>query len=70
MTAIVIYKGDDACQQCIGWKRIANDDEQLSWKHWAELSPPSNIAVQLGLVFPIECPRCKGTGIEPKRENV
>ncbi len=69
MITVIIYTGDDACQQCIGWKRIANDDEQSSWKHWAEIPPPSNIAVQLGLVFPIECPRCQGTGVEPKEAN-
>jgi hypothetical protein len=62
---IEIYTGPDMCQKCLGWKRIANDDEQLSWKHWAELPPPSNIAVQLGLVFPIDCPRCRGSGKEP-----
>jgi hypothetical protein len=62
---IVIYDGPDACTKCLGWKKIANDDDQLSWKHWAELPPPSNIAVQLGLVFPIDCPRCLGTGKEP-----
>jgi hypothetical protein len=62
---ILIYQGPDACRRCLGWKRIANDDEQASWKHWAELPPPSNIAVQLGMVFPIGCPRCQGTGKEP-----
>lgn len=65
MTAIVIYHGPDACQKCLGWKHIANDDAQTSWKHWAELPPPENLAVQLGMVFPIVCPRCKGSGIEP-----
>lgn len=65
MSAIVIYQGPDACQKCLGWKKIANDDDQLSWKHWAELPPPSNIAVQMGLVFPIDCPRCQGSGREP-----
>jgi hypothetical protein len=65
MTAIVIYYGPGPCQKCLGWKHIANDDEQSSWKHWAELPPPENLAVQLGIVFPIECPRCQGSGIEP-----
>lgn len=65
MSAIVIYQGPDACQKCLGWKKIANDDEQSSWKHWAELPPPSNLAVQVGMVFPIDCPRCQGSGREP-----
>lgn len=62
---VVIYQGDDACQQCLGWKRVS-DGDKISWKYWAELSPPSNIAVLLGIVKPVECPRCHGTGIEPK----
>jgi hypothetical protein len=62
---VTIYDGPDACKKCLGWKRIADDDEQTSWKHWAELPPPSNIAVLLGLVHPIVCPRCNGTGKEP-----
>lgn len=62
MDIIVIYDGPDACPKCLGWKRIANDDEQTPWKHWAELPTPSNLSVVLGLVYPIECPVCHGTG--------
>ena len=62
---ITIYDGPDACQQCLGWKRIDDGSEGTSWKHWAELSAPANLAVQLGVVKPIECPRCAGTGREP-----
>lgn len=65
MGRIEIYTGPDTCRRCLGWKKIANDDEQSSWKHWAELPPPSNIAVTLGMVFPIDCPRCQGRGREP-----
>jgi hypothetical protein len=60
--AVEIYIGPDACPKCLGSKRIANDDDQASWKHWAELPPPANLAVQLGIVYPIECPVCSGTG--------
>ena len=69
MNIIVIYEGTDTCKECLGWKRIADGDEGGSWKHWAELPPPSNLAVQLGLVKPIECPRCQGTGVEPKTSS-
>lgn len=62
---IVIYQGEDACTQCLGWKRVAEESGE-SWKYWAELPAPSNLAVQLGVVKPVECPRCRGTGIEPK----
>ena len=65
---VVVYHGEDACTQCLGWKRVAEESGD-SWKYWAELTPPSNIAVQMGLVKPVECPHCHGTGIEPK-ENL
>ncbi len=62
---IVIYEGENQCLQCLGWKRV-DDGEKQSWKYWAELPAQSQVAVQLGLVNPFECPRCKGTGIEPE----
>jgi hypothetical protein len=63
--SIVIYEGPDACRRCLGWKRIADSQEGESWKYWAELTPPENIAVTLGVVRPVVCPRCGGTGKEP-----
>lgn len=62
---VVVYHGEDKCTQCLGWKRVT-DESGESWQYWAELPAPSNIAVQLGLVKPIVCPRCMGTGVEPK----
>jgi hypothetical protein len=59
---IVIYDGPDACSKCLGWKRVANDDDQTPWKYWAELPSPNNLSVQLGLVYPVTCPTCLGTG--------
>ena len=65
---VVIYNGEDACTQCEGWKRVASGDDPVTWKAWAEIPPPSNLAVQLGMVYPVTCPRCEGTGIEPKED--
>lgn len=70
MEIVTIYDGPDQCTRCLGWKRIDDGDDGGSWKYWAELVPPQNIAVQLGLVRPIECPHCMGTGIEPGKEGV
>jgi len=64
---IIIYVGKNACEQCLGWKRVDNAEQQ-SWKYWAELPEQSALAVRIGLVKPVECPRCHGTGIEPDKE--
>jgi hypothetical protein len=63
MSIVVIYEGEDACTQCLGWKRV-DSSEQQSWKYWAELPAQSQIAVKMGLVKPIVCPHCGGTGKE------
>lgn len=68
METIVIYQGDDACTQCLGWKQVASESKE-SWKYWAELPAPSNLAAQLGIVYPVECPRCHGSGIESKSQQ-
>ncbi len=66
---IHIYEGENKCKLCQGWKRIDNGDEGISWKFWDELPSPSNIAVQMGIIKPIECPHCHGTGIEPNQPS-
>lgn len=65
LDSLTNYDGPDVCQKCLGWGRIANDDDQTPWKYWAEMPAPSNIAVTLGVVYPITCPRCQGCGKEP-----
>lgn len=65
MSTIEIYAGPDECRHCLGWKKIANSTDGESWKYWAELPSPENLAVQIGVVFPIDCPRCLATGKEP-----
>ncbi len=53
------------CNQCDGCGRIANSEDGEPWTVWQSLPPGSDLAVQMGLVQPIECPRCKGTGNDP-----
>ena len=60
---VVIYDGSNPCRTCLGWKRV-DDGEGYSWKYWATLPAPSNIAVQIGMVKPVKCPDCQGTGVE------
>jgi len=68
MKVTIIYDGEDACERCLGWKKV-DDGEKQSWKYWAELPEQSRLAVNMGLVKPIDCPDCGGTGIQPKPQN-
>jgi RecJ-like exonuclease len=53
------------CQHCDGCGQIANDDEGTPWTFWVDLPVKSAAAVILGLVRPIPCPKCHGTGAVP-----
>lgn len=52
------------CSTCAGCGKIADDDDKTPWKYWEELPPPSNAAVALGIVNPLPCPDCGGTGTD------
>jgi len=60
MKILVMKDGD--CERCNGCGYIANSDDAEPWTYWAKLPLQSAIAVQMGLVKPVECPECKGTG--------
>jgi len=49
------------CQRCDGCGKI-DDGEGLPWKYWAELPLQSSTAVLIGLVKPLTCPGCGGSG--------
>lgn len=55
------------CGKCQGEGRVANSDDQEPWSVWANLRPGEDMAVRVGLVRPMACPRCKGRGVEPER---
>lgn len=50
------------CERCDGCGRIANSDDGEAWTAWQDLPPPSDLAVRMGLVKPIPCPICGGSG--------
>ncbi len=50
------------CMRCDGCGQIANSDDGESWTSWENLPPGSDLAVVVGLVFPITCPVCTGSG--------
>lgn len=56
------FQRDDRCPSCAGCGKIANDDDGTPWKYWEELPAPSKLAVQMGIVRPITCTLCAGTG--------
>jgi hypothetical protein len=53
------------CPDCRGCGKVANSDAQEPWRYWEELKPPADLAVRLGIVAPIPCPRCFGSGEAP-----
>ncbi len=50
------------CKRCMGSGKVANTDEREPWPAWENLPPGSDIAVKMGLVYPITCNPCGGTG--------
>jgi len=50
--------GGPGCARCDGCGLVADSDDGEPWTAWAELEPPSNLAVQIGSVNPIPCPGC------------
>lgn len=53
---------EEKCVTCDGCGRIANDDEHTPWTFWENLPVKSAAAVLMGLVRPIPCPDCGGSG--------
>ena len=52
------------CDRCDGCGRIADSEDGEPWSVWEELPPGSDLAVKMGLVKPLTCPSCGGTGKE------
>ena len=50
------------CSRCDGCKQIATSDDAEAWWTWMTLPKASQLAVTMGLVRPIDCPKCNGTG--------
>jgi hypothetical protein len=50
------------CPRCWGCGRIADSDNAEPWICWEMLPSPSNFAVVMGIVKPLPCPACGGTG--------
>ena len=55
----------DDCKRCWGGGRIADSQDGEPWAMWQELPPGSDLAAKMGIVKPIPCPQCGGTGKLP-----
>jgi RecJ-like exonuclease len=50
------------CVRCDGCGQIANSEDGAPWSAWESLPVRSALAVDWGLVRPIPCPDCAGSG--------
>lgn len=50
------------CERCAGCGQIADDEDGTPWSTWEALPQQSKAAINMGLVKPIPCPDCNGTG--------
>ncbi len=57
------------CPRCDGCGQIANSAQGEPWTQWLALPASSRLAITLGLVKPLECPDCQGTGKHEERER-
>jgi len=53
---------ENRCDRCAGCGKIANSDSGEPWTYWEELPEESKLAVRMGIVAPIRCPACGGSG--------
>lgn len=53
---------NEDCPSCEGCGKVANDTDQTPWTHWINLPEQSKLAIYMGLVHPVRCARCGGTG--------
>lgn len=51
------------CKRCDGCGKIASGEEGAPWSRWMELPLKNSLAVVAGVVKPITCPNCDGSGI-------
>ncbi|WP_415395180.1 hypothetical protein ACMTN4_07370 [Rhodococcus globerulus] len=50
------------CRRCDGCGRVANSEDAEPWTMWEALPPGSDLAVQMGVVRPVTCLDCNGSG--------
>lgn len=51
------------CGRCDGCGKISDNPSGEPWTRWESLPPGSDAAVRAGIVKPIPCPECGGSGV-------
>jgi hypothetical protein len=50
------------CNQCNGEGKVANDEGHTPWSYWENLPESSKMAIRMGIIWAITCPKCGGAG--------
>jgi hypothetical protein len=66
MTTIAHIPTMEKCLRCDGCGKIADSEDGEPWISWTNLPLHSSMAVLMGIVKPITCPSCGGTGKKPE----
>lgn len=53
---------EGACPRCWGCGQLANTEAREPWSAWLSLPTASHLAMLSGIVAPISCDACAGTG--------
>lgn len=59
--------GAAKCERCDGCGKIASSEEGEPWTAWTSMPVNSAIALVMGLVYPVDCPKCHGSGKDSER---
>lgn len=57
------------CVRCLGCGQVANSEDREPWSTWASLPAGSDLAVRTGLVKPVPCDDCGGSGVALKLDQ-
>lgn len=52
----------EKCPACEGEGRVANTEDKEPWSAWETMPATAKAAIHLGLVRPVDCIPCGGTG--------
>ena len=63
------FNPETDCGRCAGCGQISDGDPGEPWSAWMALPVESAVGMLAGIVKPIDCPDCNGTGERPKTQS-